>query len=249
MSTGLGNPALIAVASSKEGQNAIGQGINALKYVLIIGGTIFASKIAYDQYKKWRAEKYARDNAGDPNLVAAAVIFNSFSRFEFPGVLGFLLPSFEISANERALYDIASQVESVKAVSKAYKILFDRTLFFDVSKGLDTQEMQNFWNIIKAESTNTDTTTQYPIGSTLYVADKSGILVNEAIQDQNGNWSGTNNLYGKYSYKQVVGKVIAIGVFENENYYIVQQIRFSQCLTNCQIGVVLQSQVDNVQPK
>ncbi len=246
MSNGLGNPAAVAivssVASSEQGQEAIGEIGTALKIVFIAGGVLLTGKYAHSQYKKWNANRYARNNAGDPDLIAAAVIYESFSRFEFPGVLGFLLPSFDVSADEAALYQIASKVTSAKAVAKVYKIVFDRELHTDIKNGLDTQEMQTFWNIINAPENNTETSL-YAIGSKLYVAKRNGISVNIAEQNANLEWSGTGNLYGNFQFNDEVGEVIAHGDFNGENYYIVEDCNFFGF--GCKQGVVLQNQISN----
>lgn len=238
------------IAKTEAGKKVTSAAVNALKFAFIIGGVYLGGSIAYKSYKKYRAEKYAQENAGNPNLTAAAIIYNSFSRFELPGFIGSLLPSFNISTDEDALNAIATQITNVKDVANAYKILFDRTLFFDVQNGLSTDELKTFWNIINAGATNTDTTTIYPVGTRLYVASKSGITVNEAV-NQNGNWKGTNNLYGNYNYNDLVGDVIYTAKVPQgmqhagEQYYIVKQVRFNQCVFNCQYGVVIHSQVNN----
>jgi hypothetical protein len=259
----MGNPAAVTavstVASSEAGQKAISGTVNAVKLLLIVGGGLFALQYGVKKYKEWRADSYARENAGNPNLIAAAVIYGSFSRFEFPSILSWILPSFEISTDEAALYQIATKVTNIQAVSDAYKILFDRNLFFDTQKGLDTAEMQNFWNIINSPANNQDTTSFYPVGSKLYVAQKSGITVNQA-ELVNGKWKGTNLLLGNFKHNELVGEVIAHGkVTESmvnsqtqnlvgQHYYIVKEVRYNQCVWNCLTGVVVQSQVTNEEP-
>ena len=263
MSKGLNNPALALTAAefakSETGKNTIKATTDAFKILLIVGGSIFAGRLAYKQYKKWRAERYANDNAGNPNLIAAAIIFKSFKRFEFPGPLGFLLGSFDYSTDEDALNDIAIKVTDIKAVSDAYRILFDRNLFFDTQKGLDTEELKTFWNKINAPNTNTDNTTNYPLGTKLHCASKSAILVNQAEKDANGHWKGTNMRYGQFNHGDLVGEVIAYGKvnepgnpLNGQTYYIVKKVfnpwfpDEGECVTNCFTGVVVQSQV---QPK
>jgi len=250
MEQGLGNPAAVAtIASSKEGQAAIGQALTATKVLLIVGGSAVALKYGYAQYKKWRAEQYAQKNAGDPNLIAAAIIYESFTRVGFPStsILSFLIPELNISTNESALNEIASKITNVKAVSDAYNILFNRTLHFDIQKGLDTTELQTFWQIINAPSSNTDVTTAYPIGSTLYVAEKNGIIVNTAEKNEKNEWFGTNNLFAQLDFNAKIGVVVDKGVFENQNYYIVEEpgIFGGKCYVGCKTGVVLQYQVTN----
>lgn len=260
----MGNPAAVAAvstaANSEAGQKAINTTVSALKVGAITLGVVFAATYGYKKYKEWRADSYARENAGNPNLVAAAIIYSSFTRFEFPGILNWILPSFDISTDEDALYEIATKITNVKAVSDAYKILFDRNLFFDTQKGLDTDEMQNFWNIINAPSQNQDSTSFYPIGSKLWVAQKSGITVNVA-EYKNNRWQGTNVLMANLKHNDLIGEVIAHGkVTESmvnsstqnlvgQHYYIVKEIRYTQCVWNCLTGVVVQSQVTNKEPK
>lgn len=253
----LKNPAVLAtVASSKEGQKAIGQTVNAAKIVLLAGGAILVGRYAWSQYKNWRADKYARDNIGNPNVIAASIIYESFTRFGFPeaSFLSWIIPEINISTNEAALNEIAYQVSNPKAVSDAYYMLFNRTLSKDLQNGLSTDELQTFWNIINNKQ-NTETTA-YPINTKLYAA-MNNIIVNEA-EFVNGEWVGTNVLYGQFNINDTVGDVIATGVVDStmttdqtligQNYYIVQQRRsYGQCLFNCQTGVVVQSQVRNKQ--
>jgi len=259
METGLSNPFAVAtVASSKQGQKAIGQGLNAIKIGLLIVGAVLGARYTWSKYKEYRADKFARDNVGSPNVIAAAIIYNSFTRFEFPGVLSWLLPSIDISTDEAALNNIATRVTNVKAVSDAYHILFDRNLTQDTIQGLSTSELDTFWQIINSPQNN-NSTTLYPIGSKLYVAELNGIIVNLA-KENNGTWIGTNDLYKNLSHNELVGEVIATGQVTEQmvyntannhlvgqNYYIVKEVRGSQCLINCEIGVVIQQQVTNKQ--
>lgn len=242
---GLGNPALLALANTDAGKDTVKSATKAIQIIAIVVGTVAASKYAWTKFKKWRAEKYARDNAGNPNLTAAAVIYNSFTRLGFPdsSFMSFLIPEFDISTDEDALNDIAAKVTNAKAVSDAYHILFDRELFFDIKNGLDTTELQTFWNTINSPQNNQDTVSLYPLGTTLYVASKNGITVNIAEKDDAGKWKGTGSLYGNFSHMEKLGKVIAHGVFDNENYYIVED---DWCMW-CKTGVVLQHQVTNKQ--
>jgi len=250
----LGNPLalLTAAEASKtpEGQKAIADVATGVKVLFVVAGTFFIGKYAYGQFKIYRAKKYANNNAGSPDLVAAAIIHDSFKRFEFPGVLSFVLPSFNYSTDESALYDIATRVTNVKGVSSAYKILFDRNLFFDVQEGLDTDEMKTFWNIINATQNNTEKDL-YPIGSKLFAADRQGIRINKAIQDASGQWSGTNELFGNFALNKEVGEVIANGKWVDPgtrvetNYYIIKDCNFFGL--GCEHGVVLQNQVTDKQ--
>ncbi|MCF2875428.1 MULTISPECIES: hypothetical protein [unclassified Tenacibaculum] len=249
----MGNPLAIPVAASvvnsKEGQKAIGQGVNALKVVFLVLGVAAGLRYVNIQYKKLRANNFARENAGNPNLTAAAIIYESFTRIGFPdsSFLSMLIPSINISTDEAALNDIATRVSNVKAVSHAYYILFDRNLFTDIRKGLGTDEIKTFWGIINSSSQNENVSTLYPIGITLYCADKNGITVNKAEKD-NGVWKGTDEYYDQLKFGEKVGKVIANGVFTHsdnrkENYYIVEDYFFAIPFTKT--GVVLQHQVTN----
>lgn len=235
------------VIGSDEGKKAIGQSINAAKIMLVILGSLAVVRYGNSQFKKLRADRFARENVGNPNLTAAAIIYESFTRVGFPdsSLLSFLIPSINISTDESALYSIASQVTNVKAVSEAYSILFDRNLFDDIRKGLDTSELKTFWNIINSPNDNQNLQTLYPIGTNLYSASKNMITVNKAVKDKNGNWKGTGELYGNFEFREDVGEVIAHGVFtkengSDENYYIIEKgwIFKDQ-------GVVLQHQITN----
>ncbi|MFL0088533.1 hypothetical protein V2647_07790 [Tenacibaculum maritimum] len=243
---GMGNPlAISAVASTQEGQKAINQGVKSLKYIFVIVGGIAAAKYMNNQYKKLRADRFARENVGNPNLVAAAIIYESFTRIGFSesNILSYLIPSVNISTDEATLYKIAKSVTNVKAVSEAYSILFFRNLFTDIRKGLDTEELQTFWSIISSPAVSENTKTLFPIGSKLYCAVKKGITINKA-KKENGEWKGTSELYGNYEFRDKLGTVIAHGVWNykdgtKENYYIIQGY------FGIDEGVVLQHQITN----
>ena len=241
--------ALVAseIANSDEGKKTIGQSINAAKMILVFLGSLAAVRYGVSKFKDLRADRFARENVGNPNLTAAAVIYESFTRVGFPdsSVLSYLIPSINISTDESALFSIASQVTSVKDVSEAYSILFRRNLFTDIRKGLDTDELKTFWNIINSPSDNQNQQLLYPLGTDLYSASKSMITVNKAVQDANGNWQGTGELYGTFEFREDVGEVIAHGVWASndgrkENYYIIERGWFMK-----DQGVVLQHQVTN----
>lgn len=235
------------VANSDEGKKAIGQSINAFKLILVGLGSLAVIRYGVSKFKDLRADRFARENVGNPNLTAAAVIYESFTRVGFPdsSVLSYLIPSINISTDESALFGIASQVTSVKDVSEAYSILFRRNLFTDIRKGLDTDELKTFWNIINSPSDNQNQQLLYPIGTDLYSASKNMITVNKAVKDENGNWKGTGELYGTFDFRDDVGEVIAHGVFaksdgSKENYYIIEKGWFMK-----DQGVVLQHQITN----
>ncbi len=253
----MGNPLVLTTAvtalSSDEGQKAIGQTANALKVLVVTAGIYFTGKFAIKKLKEVRARNFANENAGHPDLTAASVIFKSFKRFSFPGFLGFLLPTFDISTDESALNNIARKVTNVKSVSDAYRILYDRNLFQDVTGGLDTEELQTFWNFINSPSQNLDVKTTYPIGSVLYAAVKKGITVNIAEQDVDNTWKGTNKLYKKIQGGEVVGEIVSLGIWSHEegrqeNYYIVKDCWNNAWDWNCKYGVVFQHQVTNEKP-
>ncbi len=231
------------VANHEEGQKAIGDSIKALRIIVVGIGVVAISRYGYSRFKKLRSDRFAKENVGNPNLTAAAIIYESFTRIGFPdsSLLSYLIPSINISTDEAALYDIASKVSNVKAVSESYSILFDRNLFQDIHKGLDTDELKTFWNIINSPTSN-QTQTLYPIGSTLYSASKNKITVNKAV-NTNGNWKGTSELYDTFEFREELGEVIAHGVFEGQNYYIIESSFFG--FFNKKQGVVLQHQVTN----
>lgn len=242
---GMNNPIVAAAAIDKGGD------ILKDNFVPIIA-TAGAMALLFwgpSVYKSWRAKQYARNNAGSPKVIAAGIIANSLIRFEFPGALGWILPDISISTNEAALFQLATQIESYKEVSDAYYILFDGALDQDIQQGLDTQEMQTFYQILKAKGTNQSNET-YAVGSTLYCAAKAGIQVFKAAKVGNG-WNGTSELYGNFQFNEEVGKVIAHGIVpqgdrngnDGQKYYIVEN-----CFVfgiGCSTGVVLQSQIIN----
>ncbi|PRP68103.1 hypothetical protein [Nonlabens agnitus] len=242
---GMNNP-LVVASAAEAGIEVVKDNF---KPIVITGAVILGLIFLPKAYKNWRAGAYARANAGSPNVVAAGIIANSFTRFEFPGTLSWILPDINISTNETALNDIASRVTSFKDVSDAYYILFDRTLDKDIQEGLDTEEMQTFYDILRAKQYNEDTQT-YAIGSELYCAAKNGIQVFQAVKIGNG-WTGTGELYDNFKFRDYVGKVVAYGIVpkgdangnDGKTYYIVEDC-FAFGL-GCSFGVVLQSQISN----
>mgnify|MGYP000480589446 CR=1 FL=1 len=254
-SKGLRNPLALATATtalnSKQGQQAVGQTVNAVKLLVVALGLYLAGKWSWQQFKKFRAKQYANKNIGHPDLIAASTIASSFKRFGFEksSVLSYILPQITVSTDEATLYDLASKITNIKAVSDAYNVLFDRSLQQDLQNDLSNTEAQKFWRILNADAINTDTY-MYGINLTLYSAIKGKeTRVNKAIQ-VNGKWEGTNESYGNFKTGEPIGIVIANGVFTDdkgkaENYYIVQRNGFGNWnpLDNWDTGVVLQHQV------
>ncbi|WP_299431564.1 hypothetical protein [uncultured Aquimarina sp.] len=245
---GLGNPAALVAANAlapsvaKATDRSVDFFSKNAKPIALTAGTLALIYFGPKWYRNWRAKKYANDNIGNPNLIAAGIIYNSFSRFEPKGFLSLILPSFDISTDEDALFKIASDPKiNIKTVAEAYKILFQRNLGFDVQNGLDTQELNTFYSILQSGISN-DLETLYPIGSTLYVAKKEGIIVNKA-SNQTGTWLGTNELFKQALFNEELGDVIAHGNFEGENYYIIEDCNIFGF--NCEQGVVLQNQIRN----
>lgn len=251
---GMGNPGALVVASqiasTKGGQKAISEGAAAAKWVFIGLGTYFVGAYAWRRYKKLRAERYANENAGDPHVVAAAIIHSSFTRlFDGSSFLSLLIPDINIWTNETALYKIATQVKDVKLVSYAYNILFDRNLFFDVKKGLSTSEMRNFWAKINAPTNAGSSGELYPKESKLYCAVRSGITVKRAEKKDN-KWKVTNRLYDNFKHGEYMGKVIATGIYKHsdgrkENFYIIEARDWDMLGIFYEKGFVLQHQVTN----
>ena len=249
---GLGNPAaLIAVSETGKALapaagKAVDKGVDFLDrnakpilvFSLIAAGLYFGPK----WYKKWRAEKYANENIGNPNLTAAAIIYSSIKRLEPQGLLSWLVPEINYWTNENALNQIAADPRiNIKSVANAYKIMYDRNLASDVQNGLSTNELNEWYGILNSQGGN-EQTTLYPIGSKLYVA-KPSIVVNKAIK-KNGIWEGTNTLFGRFNFNEKVGTVVANGFHQGENYYIVEDCNFIGL--GCETGVVLQNQVIDV---
>lgn len=241
----MNNP-LIAAAAVSEGAAVVKDNFKPIVLTaLAAAGLYFGPKL----YRNWRASVYARKNAGSPALVAASIIYNSFTRFEFPGTLGWILPDIDFSTNENALYDIARQVGSYKEVSDAYYILFGRTLDKDIQNGLDTEEMQTFYSILKSQQLSTDTTV-YQNGTTVYCAVKAGMQVGQVERTQN-TWVPNGELYDNFQFNETVGKVVDTGIVQpgdangndGKRFYIIED-----CLAFgvwCKYGVVLQEQILN----
>lgn len=245
---GLNNPLAIAsIANTKEGQKTIQQGTVAARYIIMTLGIGVTLWYANKQFKKLRAKRFAEENVGNPNLIAATIIYSSFRRLEMPTFVSLIFPDITYSVDEDQLNEIASQITNVKAVSDAYRILFDRNLVQDISSDLSTDEALTFWNMINSPTTNT-TQTLYPLGSDLYTVSVR-TTVNKAVKDEHGNWKGTGELYGNFKKNDLIGQIVDHGVWTHEdgtqeNYYIVEK-----CIIwgiGCDTGVVLQHQVTNI---
>jgi hypothetical protein len=254
---GLGNPLALATAStvlnSKEGQKTIGQTLNAVKILFLLGGVYLAGSLGWKQYKLFRAKKYANENIGHPNLIFATIMRNSFTHIGFKdGILSYIFSEISIATDEATLYDLASKVTDIKGVSDAYNILFDRNLSQDLQEGLDNKEAQRFWKILNSEPINTDAT-MYGTNLRVYAAVKGApIRVNTAIK-KNGKWQGTNESYGNFNNNEFVGTIIANGVHtfddgRKENYYIVEEDAWKDWngFNESKKGVVLQHQITDI---
>lgn len=259
----MSNPLALATAnqlvSSKQGQKAIGNAASALQYLAIGVGLYFTGKFAWGKFKEVRAKNFANQNIGNPDLIAASIIYESFTRIGFPAssILSFILNERNISTDEASLYQIASEVTNIKSVANSYKILYDRNLMQDLQEGLSNKEAQSFWKILKSPQFNNDTDTLYGIGLMLYSAVKGKeIRVNKAVQQANGKWEGTNESYGNFKNGELIGAIISNGVYKNdkgeeENYYVVEQTLWQAAIDGSPFnskntGVVLQHQVTDV---
>lgn len=262
---GMSNPLALAtatqLANSKQGQNAIAQTGNAIKLLFIVGGGYLLLSQGWNQFKKIRAKNFANENIGNPNAQAAGFIYESFTRVGFANgfVLPKIFPQITVATDEANLYKVASQITDIKAVAEAYKILFDRNLFEDIREGTSNKEAQKIYTILNSKSHNTDTTSMYAINDALYsVVKAKQIQVNIAEKNSSGKWVGTKKLYGNFNNGDFVGYVIANGVWTHkdgtkENYYIVEQsnwqmVRDGALTDKRRTGVVLQHQVNNIEP-
>ena len=269
-------PALVATTAvstvsdavkSEQGQKTIGELRTAGKWVAVGIAVYLVSSWGWKKIKTIRAQNFARENAGDPHLIAAAVIRESLTIItkDDLGILGWFLGEFNVAADEATLNRIAAKITDVKLVARAYKIFFDRELFTDIRNGLSTNEMQEFWTRINAPAQN-QSNQFFAIGDELYVADKKGIQINKVKKDKTtGTWDGTNELYGNYKFKEPIGEIIDNGIYTypedtflqdgtqipagaKVQYYIVQKLFWSLWRLPpvfYKTGVVIQPQVSN----
>jgi len=247
----LGNPIVTAVATKTASSASDFVKNNSLVVIGTLLGVYTWYKLpAY--LKRKAAERYARANIGHPVVTAAAIIHESFTRAGYKdGFLSFLLPEFDLFTDEAALMNIASQIDNIQLVAKAYYILFDRDLLTDTLNGLSTAELNSFYNAIKAPNHNSNPQLDsnfYLIGDVLYCAKKSGIQVPQVEKQADDSWLTTEQLYGNYQHKQLIGEVIATGIYEPENkrYYIVQRCAIWGGYW-CYEGIVWSDQVTNEQ--
>lgn len=239
----LSNPAA-AITTAKTADFISSNGKGILLTLGIVGGLYYLPK----WYKKNRAERFARQNIGHPDVTAAAIIYESFTRIGYrSGLLSLILPEFDIAADEAALYDIASRVTNIQSVANAYYILWDRNLLVDTKNGLSTAELQAFFDLINAPNHNPMSIDEhYYIDDKLYCAKKAGIRVPTVEKQADGSWSTTDKLYGNYEHNQYIGRVVTFGIHapENKRYYIV---KWCAWITSwCYYGIVWQDQVTNI---
>ena len=221
----------------------------------ITGGIYFGGKYILNQIKESQRKRFINDNFANPDLQASTIIYKALGFNEID--LGVFLPTIEFSlfTNETELLKIANKVTNIKNVAIIYQKIYDRNLLDDVQKGFNTSELNAFWQRLNQGTVNTDTTV-YAICSKVYSAVKSDNLqINSAEKDEKNKWFGTNKLYGNFSNQDYLGEVVSTGIYvnpdnandvnNNKRYYIIEETRPTQCLFNCNYGVVLQFQITN----
>lgn len=224
----LGNPLVVAsaVEASKTdaGQKAIKDTTNAIKIGVLVAGSIFLARYGYSQYKKFRARKYAKENGHKPEVQAAVMLHSAM----FSGTLDILGFEFTIpdGTDETVLNNLALQID-LKQVSDAYKILFDRTLLFDVQNELTGSELQVFFNRLKTQGADVQTPAEsiqpYLVGETLWCRNKSGLVLKRADIDS-GKIEVSDESKGKYAYGEEIGKVVKVFKAENnEVFYVIDR--------------------------
>jgi len=251
---GLHNPAAVAIAPSvidsvkstadsllKIQHNQLDFFQKNAKPIALTLGAIGLIYFGPKWYRKWRADNYAKKNIGKPEVTAAAIIYSSFSRFEPTGFLSYILPTFNISANEQALYDIARKVSNISEVANAYDILFNRNLLTDIQDGLSTNELNTFIAIINGKDGNPDISRTILAGSTVYNSKKETIAIKEA-KETNGVWQSTNNLFADVAPNEKIGEVVSSHVYQptGSTYYIVKKCSF---FAFCDYGLVWDIQI------
>ena len=230
----LGNPAAVVLAkelaNSSQGQKQLQNASNALKLILIVGGTVFASRLLYAQYKKHRAKKYLNENGHRTEVLAALMLHNAmFSNTV--DILGFNF-SFPDGTNEDVLNQMALQISDVNLVSKAYKIIFDRNLIFDIQSELSSPELIAFFNRINTsgsdDTTPPDELVPYYKGETVFVRNKNGVTTRKGEKQDNGAWRITNDSMGYFEYAESVGEIYDLVVYPNgEIDYIIDKGLFT----------------------
>jgi hypothetical protein len=245
---GLGNPAALTVLSTKEGKEEVAKNIQfvgtGLRYIIGAIGVTAIVYIGREIYLNQKSKAFAEKNIGNPDVIAAAVIYGSFTRFAPGGAWQLILPEIDIAADEAALNQIANQVTSINNVAKAYRIMFRRSMSEDVINGLSTDELQNFYNRINQPGSNQQEAA-FLINEYLYVAFRTGLTIPIAKKDNNGNWYASQELYGTFENKDNVGYVTSVGQLEDGKYYYI--ICWSTWnIGPCTYGMVFHDQVTNV---
>lgn len=227
--TKLGNPLVIAGAmeasKTNAGQKAITDTTNAIKIAFLVAGGIFLTKYGIRQYKKYRARKYAEENAHRPEVQASVMLHNSM----FSGTLDILGFQFTIpdGTDEGTLNRLALQVDSLEEVSKAYKILFDRVLLLDVQSELNSEELHTFFNRLQSQGTDEVTpegkVKPYNIGEPIWCRNKQGVVLKKAVFE-NDRIKVTDESKGRYGYAEKIGVVEKVFIDEkHEIFYVIDR--------------------------
>ena len=152
----LGNPIVAATIAEKIEKDdlknigsAVSKGAKNLALILVIGFSIY-------QGNKWlrnrNIRKFLEKNADKPEVHASFILYNAM--FDDVKVNYFGLFDFTVinTTDEKALYKIAADVESIETLSKVYYKLFRRTLTTDIKTELTSSELQTFYKIIQINS-------------------------------------------------------------------------------------------------
>lgn len=225
----LGNPLVVSSAleasKTESGQNVVSDISTTLKVAFLVAGGIFLARYGYKQYKKVRSRKYAQKNASSPEVQAAIMLHNAM----FSGTLELLGFEFTIpdGTDEETLNKLALKI-SLDDVSRAYKILFDRTLILDIQNELDSKELQSFFQRIKSKGVDTKTPSKslipFLVGEPLYCINKGGIVLKKAYLKN--PVKVTNETAGYYKYGEKIGTVEKVLRNENSEIYYVIDRRF-----------------------
>jgi len=103
---------------------------------LVVGGLWYARKL----YRDWQANKTSDAAGGDINVQNAIKIKEAIQGF---------------GTNEKALFNVASQITDWEAMSKAYRKLYGSNLIDDVKRDVTGTELSKFLNLYNASINKT----------------------------------------------------------------------------------------------
>lgn len=185
---------------------------------IAIGGLMVASFIAIPYfYKKWRRDNYAQKHANNPNVQAAMFIRRAVTKIDI------LFLDKTLWTDQKAIMQTAKKITNFGEVVKAYRIMYQSDLMKDI-QGLNDKDLNLFFRVVNGKQYNQNLNEIILTGEKVYCAVRD-LSIRQAKQ-VDGKWKSTDKLYGKFSYMDEVGEVVANVLYQREplsRFYIVKK--------------------------